>query len=71
MIPPVKGRPLRVYAEGGCCSSVDYGMGFDEKKSNDYTLSFPEFSVVVDPGKRGSDPRCYHRLRRRRPGRHI
>jgi len=44
-----KGKPLRVYAEPGGCSGVQYGMGFDAKNAEDAVVSQSGVEVVIDP----------------------
>ena len=43
------GKTLRVYVEKGGCSGMQYGMVFDEKRSDDLEASFFGVSVLVDP----------------------
>jgi len=43
-----KGKALRIYVEGSCCSNLQYGMVFDEKKSNDEIVQFGDVEVIVD-----------------------
>jgi iron-sulfur cluster assembly accessory protein len=43
------GRALRVYIEGGGCSGMQYGMVFDERKSDDFVFSQHGVDVLVDP----------------------
>lgn len=44
-----KGRALRVYVEAGGCSGMQYGMTFDEKKSDDIEIQQDDVSVIIDP----------------------
>ena len=43
------GKGLRVFVEGGGCSGMQYGMVFDEKRSDDVVAEFHGVSVIVDP----------------------
>lgn len=43
------GKPLRLYVEGGGCSGMQYGMVFDEKRTDDLVSEFHGVSVVIDP----------------------
>jgi iron-sulfur cluster assembly accessory protein len=45
----VAGKSLRVYVEGGCCSSRQYGMAFDTKQATDEVLHHNGIEVVIDP----------------------
>lgn len=42
------GKSLRVYVEGGGCSGLQYGMVFDEKRTDDHVMENEGVSVVVD-----------------------
>ena len=44
-----KGKPLRVYVEAGGCSGFQYGMSFDEPKSDDARLESEGVAMIVDP----------------------
>jgi len=44
-----QGKPLRVYIETGGCSGMEYGMAFDDKKSDDEVIAQDGVEVVVDP----------------------
>lgn len=44
-----KGKSLRLGVIGGGCSGLSYKMDFSEKKENDYQVSFPDFTIVIDP----------------------
>jgi iron-sulfur cluster assembly accessory protein len=44
-----KDKALRVYIEGGGCSGMQYGMVFDEKKTDDFVFSQSGVDVVIDP----------------------
>jgi iron-sulfur cluster assembly accessory protein len=47
--PDNAGKNLRVYVEGGGCSGMQYGMVFDEKRSDDHIVDAFGVSVLVDP----------------------
>jgi iron-sulfur cluster assembly accessory protein len=40
---------LRLFVENGGCSGFQYGMSFDEPKSDDATFESEGVSIVVDP----------------------
>lgn len=43
-----EGRPLRVLVETGGCSGLQYGMSFDEPKSDDTRLESEGIALVID-----------------------
>ena len=43
-----KGKPLRIYAEGGGCCGMQYGMAFDEKQADDNEVNAHGVVVIVD-----------------------
>ena len=43
-----KGKPLRIYAEGGGCCGMQYGMAFDEKQADDNVVNAHGVEIVVD-----------------------
>jgi iron-sulfur cluster assembly accessory protein len=43
-----QGKPLRIYAEGGGCCGMKYGMAFDDKQADDTVVSAHGVEVVVD-----------------------
>lgn len=45
----VPGRELRVFVESGGCSGFQYGMTFDEPKSDDQRLESEGVALLVDP----------------------
>ena len=45
----VQGKPLRVLVESGGCSGLQYGMSFDEQKSDDSTFVSEGINIVMDP----------------------
>lgn len=45
----VQGKPLRVLVESGGCSGLQYGMSFDEQKSDDTTFVSEGINIVMDP----------------------
>jgi iron-sulfur cluster assembly accessory protein len=47
--PDNAGKHLRVYVEDGGCSGMQYGMVFDEKRENDFTVDNFGLLVLVDP----------------------
>ena len=47
--PEHAGKPLRVYIEQGGCSGLQYGMVFDEKRDQDFSVECGTVAVVVDP----------------------
>lgn len=42
-------RPLRVLVESGGCSGFQYGMSFDDPKSDDTTCESEGVKVLLDP----------------------
>src|SRR6201999_4567954 len=46
--PQGTGKGLRLYVEKGGCSGLQYGMVFDEKRTDDLEASFFGVSVWVD-----------------------
>jgi iron-sulfur cluster assembly accessory protein len=42
------GKGLRVYVEAGGCSGMQYGMVFDERRSDDHAAEFQGVPVLVD-----------------------
>ena len=48
-VPENAGKTLRIYVEGGGCSGMQYGMVFDERRSDDTSTEFFGVSVLVDP----------------------
>ena len=46
--PDAQGKALRVYVEGGCCSGMEYGMAFDEKRDGDFATECEGLAVLVD-----------------------
>ena len=44
-----QGKPLRVYVDAGGCSGMEYGMAFDEKKTDDAVVAQAGVEVVIDP----------------------
>jgi iron-sulfur cluster assembly protein len=47
--PENAGKSLRVFVEAGGCSGMQYGMVFDEQRSDDLSIEFQGVGVVVDP----------------------
>lgn len=43
------GDHLRVFIEQGGCSGMQYGMVFDERRTDDFAAEYFGVSVVVDP----------------------
>lgn len=43
-----KGRPLRIYVEGGGCCGMQYGMAFDEKQADDAVVNAHGVEIVMD-----------------------
>jgi iron-sulfur cluster assembly protein len=43
------GKTLRVFIEDGGCSGMQYGMVFDEKRTDDFVVEFHGVGVLVDP----------------------
>jgi len=43
-----KGKPLRIYVEGGGCCGMQYGMAFDEKQADDAVVNAHGVEVVMD-----------------------
>ncbi len=43
-----KGRPLRIYVEGGGCCGMQYGMAFDEKQADDAVVNAHGIEIVMD-----------------------
>jgi iron-sulfur cluster assembly accessory protein len=46
--PDNAGKHLRVYVEKGGCSGMQYGMVFDEKRTDDLMADMHGVSVLVD-----------------------
>jgi iron-sulfur cluster assembly protein len=44
-----QGKPLRVYVDAGGCSGMEYGMAFDDKKTDDEVFAQDGVEVVIDP----------------------
>ncbi len=44
-----QGKPLRVYVEAGGCSGMEYGMAFDDKKTDDEIVRQDDVEVIIDP----------------------
>jgi len=42
-------KKLRVFVESGGCSGFQYGMSFDDAKSDDATFESEGVSIVLDP----------------------
>ncbi len=42
-------KALRIYVEAGGCSGMQYGMVFDEIRTDDWQHEFYDVTVVVDP----------------------
>ena len=47
--PENAGKTLRVFVEGGGCSGMQYGLVFDEKRTDDLAAEFFGVPVLVDP----------------------
>jgi len=43
-----KGKPLRIYVEGGGCCGMQYGMAFDEKQADDAVVNAHGIEIVMD-----------------------
>ncbi|MBI5688085.1 MAG: iron-sulfur cluster assembly accessory protein [Verrucomicrobia bacterium] len=43
-----KGKPLRIYVEGGGCCGMQYGMAFDEKQADDAVVNAHGVEIVMD-----------------------
>jgi iron-sulfur cluster assembly accessory protein len=43
------GRRLRVFVESGGCSGLEYGMSFDEPKTDDANFESEGVPLLVDP----------------------
>ena len=43
------GKRLRVLVESGGCSGFQYGMSFDEQKSDDALFDSEGVAIIVDP----------------------
>lgn len=43
-----KGKPLRIYVEGGGCCGMQYGMAFDDKQADDAVVNAHGVEVVMD-----------------------
>src|SRR5437773_8534766 len=46
--PENAGKNLRIYVEDGGCSGMQYGMVFDEKRPDDFTVDAFGLSVLID-----------------------
>jgi iron-sulfur cluster assembly protein/iron-sulfur cluster insertion protein len=44
----VEAKPLRVFVESGGCSGFQYGMSFEEAKSDDSTFESEGVKIVMD-----------------------
>ena len=51
--PENAGKQLRVYVEEGGCSGMQYGMVFDEKRTDDLLAEMHGVTVLVDPFSAG------------------
>jgi iron-sulfur cluster assembly accessory protein len=51
--PANAGKALRIFVEGGGCSGRQYGLVFDERKTEDWSGEFHGVGVVVDPQSAG------------------
>ncbi|HRY49161.1 MAG TPA: iron-sulfur cluster assembly accessory protein [Candidatus Paceibacterota bacterium] len=47
--PEAAGKNLRVYAEGGCCSGIQYGLVFDDRHPEDMVADFHGVTLLIDP----------------------
>jgi iron-sulfur cluster insertion protein len=47
--PENAGKHLRIYVEQGGCSGMQYGMVFDEQRTDDLLADMRGVSVLVDP----------------------
>ena len=43
------GKALRIFVEGGGCSGMQYGMVFDDRRDDDFSVEFNGIAVLVDP----------------------
>jgi len=43
------GKALRVFVEGGGCSGMQYGMVFDGRRDDDFSVEIHGVFVLVDP----------------------
>ena len=43
------GKALRVFVEGGGCSGMQYGMVFDDRRDDDFSVEIHGVFVLVDP----------------------
>lgn len=46
--PETAGKALRIYVQGSCCSSLQYGMGFDDQREDDTVMQQNGLSILVD-----------------------
>lgn len=44
-----QGKALRLYVDAGGCSGMEYGMAFDDRKTDDAIVQQDGVEVVVDP----------------------
>ena len=44
-----KGKPFRIFIEGGGCSGFQYGFTFDDQRDGDTRLEVSGQAVLVDP----------------------
>jgi len=51
--PENTGKHLRIYVEEGGCSGMQYGMVFDEKRTDDLLAEMHGVTVLVDPFSAG------------------
>ncbi len=47
--PTAGGKPLRVFVETGGCSGFQYGMSFDERKTDDSEFESEGVKILIDP----------------------
>jgi iron-sulfur cluster assembly accessory protein len=47
--PANAGKCVRIFAEGGCCSGMEYGLVFDDPRADDQSASLHGVTVIVDP----------------------
>jgi len=44
-----KGKPLRIFVQGGGCSGFQYGFTFDDPQETDFAFETSGVQVLVDP----------------------
>jgi len=48
-IPGAAGKSLRIFMQGGCCPSCQYGFTFDDHQDGDTVIEQGGITVLIDP----------------------